>query len=159
MSIEMQGNNIDSPDRLFYSVEGALNNMSLQKSDLRELIPELFYLPEMFMNINNINFGKTGAIKIDDCIVPNDNKEKTIEKFCIFINEMIYYLEKDEDKSSWLTKTEDISDWIQIIFGENQKYDTVYKGQYFRSDSYIDKLSEEFSKRIIDQIIIDSYEF
>ena len=155
LSIEYQGANFDNPNRLFFSVESTFNNISNQVSDFRELIPEFFYLPEMFMNINNINFGKKDdGMKVDDCIVPNDNKEETIEKFCIFINEMRDYLEKAE-------KDKDISKWIQIIFGIKQKYENYKKnmGQYFRSECYIDNLSLDFSERIIDQTIIAKYDF
>ena len=28
-------------------------------SDVKELVPEFFYLPEMFKNVNNIDFGST----------------------------------------------------------------------------------------------------
>jgi hypothetical protein len=59
ISIELQGNKIDDPNRLFLSVVKSFNNSITQKTDVRELIPEFFYLPEMFLNINDINLGKT----------------------------------------------------------------------------------------------------
>ena len=155
MSIEMQGENFDTPNRLFYSVPKTFSNMTSQKSDLRELIPEFFYLPEMFININNINFGTLSeGKKVDDCLIPNDNKGETFEKFCIFIDEMRNDLENDK-------KDKDLSGWFKIIFGLNQRYENPDKkeGQYFQSTCYIDNLSEEFSKRIIDPIIIGMYEF
>jgi hypothetical protein len=150
----MQGDNFDAPNRLFYSLEVTFNNISFQRGDVRELIPEFFYLPEMFLNINNIDYGITSPdkIKIDDCIMPNDNKGETIEKFCIFINEMIRDLEKANDN--------DISSWLKIIFGNNQKsikYNNK-KRLYFKSQCYIDKDSNDFSTRIKDNFTLDAYD-
>ena len=50
--IELQGDGFDNPNRLFFAIENTFYNISSQQSDLRELIPEFFYLPEMFININ-----------------------------------------------------------------------------------------------------------
>ena len=69
-SIELQGDSFDDPNRLFFSIESTFQNMVSQKSDLRELIPEFFYFPEMFMNINSFNFGiKTNNQIVDDVLV------------------------------------------------------------------------------------------
>ena len=55
--IELQGTKFDCPDRLFFSVEKTLMNIfSSDNTDIKELIPEFFYLPEMFMNIKHNNF-------------------------------------------------------------------------------------------------------
>ena len=56
IAIELQGDGFDDPNRLFYSIERSFYNISSQKSDIRELIPEFFYFPEMFMNLNYLNF-------------------------------------------------------------------------------------------------------
>ena len=72
LAIELQGDGFDNPNRLFNSIEEVFYNISSQKSDLRELIPEFFYLPEMFMNINNINFKKrTDNTLVDDVKIPS----------------------------------------------------------------------------------------
>ena len=57
-ALEIQGKGFDSPDRLFINLEKTFLSCFSEKSDLRELIPQFFYLPEMFININNLNFGK-----------------------------------------------------------------------------------------------------
>ena len=147
MSIELQGENFDQPDRLFFSVEETLIQIfSSNNNDIRELIPEFFYLPEMFMNINNIDFGKTSnEIHIDDCIMPYYGNSETIEKYCLFIYEMIKNL--DEAKNRRL--------WIQNIFGINQRYENYKdkKGQYFYSRCFIDNISEDFSKNLNESTI------
>jgi hypothetical protein len=54
----LQGGNFDHPDRLFYSIEKAWQSASRDNmTDVRELIPEFFYLPEFLTNSNGYNFG------------------------------------------------------------------------------------------------------
>ena len=67
--LEMQlqgGKEFDTYNRLFNSIEKTLINCLQQKSDVRELIPEFFYLPEMLININNIKFDSKDENKNDD---------------------------------------------------------------------------------------------
>jgi hypothetical protein len=56
IGIEFQGEGFDDPNRLFYSIPKTMRNTLSQKSDYREMIPELFYMPEIFENINNLYF-------------------------------------------------------------------------------------------------------
>ena len=58
MRIELQGKNFDDPNRLFNSMKDSFMCASTQRADLRELIPELFYFPEMLYNLNNFNLGE-----------------------------------------------------------------------------------------------------
>jgi beige protein homolog 1 len=54
----LQGGSFDHPDRLFYSIEKAWQSASRDNmTDVRELIPEFFYLPEFLTNSNGYNFG------------------------------------------------------------------------------------------------------
>ena len=79
LSIELQGDSFDDPNRLFFSIEKAFQNMMTQKSDLRELIPEFFYFPEMFMNINSFNFGKNSNNQIVDDVLVRMEKNNQLE--------------------------------------------------------------------------------
>ena len=54
---EIQGNSFDSPDRLFINISKTFQSCIGEKCDIRELIPQFFYLPQMFKNINHLNFG------------------------------------------------------------------------------------------------------
>lgn len=67
----MQGNKFDIADRLFYSLEDSFRCATEDNSDIRELIPELFYLPELFLNLNRENFGirQTGE-RVDNVEIP-----------------------------------------------------------------------------------------
>ena len=56
--IEIQASGFDCPDRLFLNFERTFSSASSEKCDLRELIPEIFTVPELFLNLNRFNFGK-----------------------------------------------------------------------------------------------------
>ena len=53
----IQGNCFDAPDRLFINISKTFQSCISEKSDVRELIPQFFYLPQMFKNINHLNLG------------------------------------------------------------------------------------------------------
>ena len=123
ISIELQGNGFDNPNRLFFSIQDTFFNISSQKSDLRELIPEFFYLPEMLMNINCLNFGnKMNGEFINDVDIPYDIEEKTInevENENKYINNFIFIKSM---KNRLENMNNDIDYWVRLIFGDNQRY-------------------------------------
>ena len=109
ISIELQGHGFDKPDRLFLSVANSFNNSTTQKTDVRELIPEFFYLPEMFLNINNLNMGiLENGKKVDNVNIPCDNNPYD------FIMVMKSVLENNKLSNS-------IQNWIDLIFGSKVK--------------------------------------
>ena len=111
IAIELQGSKFDHPERLFLSVEESFFNSLTQKTDVRELIPEFFYLPEIFLNINNLNMGTLEdekKTKVNDISVPCDNNPYE------FILTMKTILESDEVSNS-------IQNWIDLIFGSKAK--------------------------------------
>ena len=74
ISIELQGRDFDKPERMFLSVVNSFYNSTSQKTDVRELIPEFFYLPEMFININNLNLGALeNGQEVNDVSTPCNN--------------------------------------------------------------------------------------
>lgn len=52
-----QGDKFDHADRLFQSIEGTFNNCLTNTSDVKELIPEFFYMPEFLSNMNSYHLG------------------------------------------------------------------------------------------------------
>ena len=105
ISIELQGHGFDNPDRLFLSVINSFYNSTTQKTDVRELIPEFFYLPEIFLNINNLNMGKMeNGEEVNDIKTPCHNNPYE------FIMVMKTVLESE--KISY-----NINNWIDLIFG------------------------------------------
>ena len=178
LAIEFQGNGFDDPNRLFYSIESVFYSISTNKSDLRELIPEFFYLPEMFMNINSINFHKRSNNElVNDVLMPknikekllndNDNlkiEEKDSNDFKVitkeFNNENNYkeYFVFVEDMKNRLEKlNKDLGLWINIIFGLGQE-NSPKKHQYFRRESYINN-NGQFKDYLKDNLIMSSVEF
>ena len=158
LCIELIGNGFDNPNRLFCSIEETFYNISFQKSDLRELIPEFFYLPEMFMNINLIDFGKQlNDQSVDNVIMPelgeNIKENDDIVKCFFFIDSIKTQLE--------LVNNQKLNSWIDIIFGEHQRYKAKSKDspQYFRNQSYIDIDKKNYKLYSKDDIVMNSVEF
>ena len=54
---QLQGGKFDHADRLFNDVPTCWKGVTSVVSDVKELIPEIYYLPEMFVNVNNVDFG------------------------------------------------------------------------------------------------------
>lgn len=56
----LQGGMFDVPERMFHSIQKEWESASKDNmSDVRELIPEFFYLPDFLVNSNNFDFGET----------------------------------------------------------------------------------------------------
>ena len=123
-AIELQGNGFDSPSRQFISIEQSYTNCMTEATDVRELIPEFYYLPEMFININNINFGDVPDIH--GIALPKWSHNNPY-KFTIK-NRLA--LESDYVSSK-------INNWIDLIYGYKQKgkeainaMNTFFKSSY-----------------------------
>lgn len=56
--VSLQGG-FDLPERMFYSIKKEWESASRDNmGDVRELIPEFFYLPDFLLNSNHIQLGK-----------------------------------------------------------------------------------------------------
>ena len=176
LSIELQGSGFDSPNRLFFGIEHSFFNISCTKSDLRELIPEFYYFPEMFLNINKINFKKrANGIPIDNVIMPHDicqlgkdkdkNNRNSINLEDSYENSDYFKSFKFVEKLRNILESKkiDIISWINIIFGAGQKYQNAKKKDLlFREQSYIDftkSKSKDFINYRNDKSIMTSAEF
>ncbi|XP_007902212.1 lipopolysaccharide-responsive and beige-like anchor protein isoform X1 [Callorhinchus milii] len=108
--LNLQGGKFDHADRTFSSVSRAWRNCQRDTSDVKELIPEFYYLPEMFVNSNNYNLGV-----MDDGTVVSDVElppwAKAPEEF-IRINRLAL---ESEFVSCQLHQ------WIDLIFGYKQQ--------------------------------------
>ena len=165
ISIEMQGDGFDNPNRLFFSIQDTFNNISKQKSDLRELIPEFFYLPEMLMNINCLNFGKGVDGKyINDVIIPDEEDENTINNSKISNQDINNFIFVASMKNKLENISNDLDIWVRLIFGKNQKFVSKKKDGklnpiYFRKESYIDIDEEKNQNYLNDNLAMSSFEF
>lgn len=87
MFLALQGGKFDYPNRLFSSISLSWKNCQRDTSDVKELIPEFYFLPEMFVNSNKYRLGVTEDGKpISDVELPP--WAKTPEEF-VRINRMV----------------------------------------------------------------------
>uniref|UniRef100_A0A8C3SHA2 LPS responsive beige-like anchor protein n=1 Tax=Chelydra serpentina TaxID=8475 RepID=A0A8C3SHA2_CHESE len=108
--LHVQGGKFDHADRTFSSISRAWRNSQRDTSDIKELIPEFYYLPEMFVNLNNYNLGvmDEGTVVSDVELPP---WAKTPEEF-VRINRLAL---ESEFVSCQLHQ------WIDLIFGYKQQ--------------------------------------
>ena len=53
------GSRFDCADRQFHSIPATWQALMDNPNDVKELIPEFFYLPEFMLNSNNFDLGTT----------------------------------------------------------------------------------------------------
>eukprot|EP00080_Pristionchus_pacificus_P010923 PDM70943.1 wdfy-3 [Pristionchus pacificus] len=96
---------------MFHSIEDAWMSASKRNmADVKELIPEFFFLPEMFMNKNRFDLGrKQNGISLDDIVLPAWAKDDPRE----FVRIHRMALESDYVSSH-------LHEWIDLIFGYKQ---------------------------------------
>jgi WD40 repeat protein len=70
--IEFQGGRFDVPDRAFHSMKQTwFLSSTMSSSDVKELIPEFFYLPEFLENRNNYDMGcKQDGERVNHVLLP-----------------------------------------------------------------------------------------
>ncbi len=161
----IQGTSFDAPDRLFINIEKSYKNCVTLNNDLREIIPQFFYFPEMFLNLNKLNLGKLQKNK-------NENSTYNIlkELYNIKDNENVYV--NNVLLPKWCNNNpyqfisiyrellellkEDINEWINLIFGIYSRGEKAKeKCNLFISYSYNDIMDKKL-KLIKDQKEKDS---
>ncbi|XP_062513649.1 neurobeachin-like isoform X2 [Corticium candelabrum] len=110
--LQFQSGKFDQPGRTFASVPRALDNCMQDTSDVKELIPELFYLPEMFLNKNQFVFGvDEDGHNVNDVELPPwaSNAEEFI------------HIHRQALESDYVSAH--LHEWIDLIFGYKQRGD------------------------------------
>lgn len=110
--LKLQGGHFDLADRMFHSIkEGWLSASRNNMADVKELIPEFFYLPDFLVNLNNFDFGvKQSGVPLADVILPPWAKGDPRE----FIRVHREALESDYVSAH-------LHEWIDLIFGYKQQ--------------------------------------
>ncbi|CAI5943423.1 unnamed protein product [Closterium sp. NIES-65] len=110
LALALQGGQFDHPDRLFLDVAATWRGVTSDMSDVKELIPEWFCLPEMFTNINGLHLGSTqkGEV-IGDVKLP-----PWASSAADFVRKQRAALESEYVSSN-------LHNWIDLIFGYKQK--------------------------------------
>ncbi|KAJ6801021.1 BEACH domain-containing protein C2-like [Iris pallida] len=110
LSINLQGGKFDHADRMFSDIPGTWNGILEDMSDVKELVPEMFYLPEILTNGNSIDFGTTQlGEKLDSVKLP-----PWAENPVDFIHKHRMALESEHVSSH-------LHEWIDLIFGYKQR--------------------------------------
>ena len=133
--IELQGNGFDNPRRLFCSIMKTFRNASTQSTDVRELIPEFFYLPEMHLNLNKLKLGDDQT-EINDVTTPCGNNPY---EFTMIMKNIL------ESKSV----SNDLNGWIDLIFGikakdkEAELAKNVFTEQAYQEDINLEEIEDK----------------
>ncbi|XP_045600783.1 WD repeat and FYVE domain-containing protein 3 isoform X4 [Procambarus clarkii] len=109
--LRLQGGHFDLADRMFHSMKEAWHSASRNNmADVKELIPEFFYLPEFLLNSNRFDLGcKQSGKQLDDVVLPPWAKGDSRE----FIRLHRAALECDYVSAH-------LHEWIDLIFGYKQ---------------------------------------
>lgn len=113
----LQGGSFDHADRMFYSIEKAWASASKDNmTDVRELIPEFFYLPDFLSNLNGYDFGLrqgTGG-RIDHVALPPWAK-----------GDPKIFVAKNREALESNYVSQNLHLWIDLIFGHKQRGETA----------------------------------
>ena len=113
------------------------------------------------MNLNSINYQKrANGELVDDVIIPEYISERNnLEKLKNKTNYEKIFIYVDDMKTRLEYLEQDMSSWINLIFGLKQRYDNIEKKQYFRKESYINIEGVDYTKYYKDDIIMNSCDF
>mmetsp|Transcript_15598 Transcript_15598/g.23502 ORF Transcript_15598/g.23502 Transcript_15598/m.23502 type:complete len:2359 (+) Transcript_15598:1-7077(+) len=111
LHVQLQEGKFDKTDRLFDSISAAWTGCTNNPTDVKELVPEFFFLPEIFENVNKLDLGrKTSSRKtVSDIVLPpwaSDPFE--------FVR-----LNRKALESEYVSKN--LHHWIDLVFGYKQR--------------------------------------
>ncbi|KAL0714917.1 hypothetical protein Bca4012_021896 [Brassica carinata] len=137
LSVQLQG-----ADRMFSDISATWKGVLQDMSNVKELVPELFYLPEVLTNENLVNFGTTqlgdklGSVKLPPWAkTPID-----------FVHKQRMALESEHVSAH-------LHEWIDLIFGYKQRgKEAIQANNVFFYTTYegtinIDKITDPVQQR------------
>ncbi|OBA21617.1 beach-domain-containing protein [Metschnikowia bicuspidata var. bicuspidata NRRL YB-4993] len=142
----LQGGKFDHADRLFNSVGKAWTSASKENTtDVRELTPEFFYLPEFLENRNHFEFGELHDGNIsNDVVLPKWAK-----------GDPKIFIAKNREALESAHVSANLHHWIDLIFGFKQSGEEAIKAlNVFHHLSYdgainLDTIKDETEKRAV----------
>jgi hypothetical protein len=109
--MSLQSGKFDVADRVFGHYEDSWVNATTSPNDVRELIPDFYVLPEMFININNYDFGLTQTKeRIDNVALPKWAKGNPY----LFVSVLRKTVEAE-----YVSKN--LSNWVDLVYGYKQR--------------------------------------
>ncbi|KAM0788066.1 hypothetical protein ACM66B_001237 [Microbotryomycetes sp. NB124-2] len=107
--LDLQGGTFDHADRMFWSIPKAWESCSkTNRSDVRELVPEFFYLPEFLTNMDKLDLGvrQEDGSTIDNVVLPKWAKGDP---------RLFVELHREALESDYVSTH--LHQWIDLIFG------------------------------------------
>ncbi|TKA25362.1 hypothetical protein B0A50_06266 [Salinomyces thailandicus] len=136
----LQGGSFDHADRLFDSIGKAWLSASRETmSDVRELTPEFFYLPEFLTNLNGYDFGvkQSGGGAVNDVQLPPWAK-----------GDPQIFIAKHREALECPYVSERLHLWIDLVFGWKQRGEAaveatnVFQHLSYRGAKDLDTISD-----------------
>lgn len=146
----LQGGKFGLADRLFNSIGRAWSSAAIENTtDVRELIPEFFFLPEFLINLNSFDLGKDQqGNHVNDVILPPWAK-----------GDPKVFIAKNREALESPYVSQRLHHWIDLIFGVKQRgLQSVSAVNVFNNLSYpgavnLDSINDENERRAITGII------
>uniref|UniRef100_A0AC35U5N7 DUF4704 domain-containing protein n=1 Tax=Rhabditophanes sp. KR3021 TaxID=114890 RepID=A0AC35U5N7_9BILA len=141
--LKLQGGHFDLADRMFHSISDSwLSASQNNMADVRELIPEFYYLPELFKNDDKFDFGvKQNGIQLDNVVLPPWAKNDATE----FVR-----IHREALESDYIS--EHLHEWIDLIFGYKQtaeeavKANNVFHHLFYEGSVDFDNIDDPLTK-------------
>ncbi|XP_071685759.1 BEACH domain-containing protein C2-like isoform X2 [Rutidosis leptorrhynchoides] len=110
LSIRLQGGKFEHADRMFSDIGATWDRVLENTSDVKELVPEMFYLPEILTNENSVDFGTTPhGDKLDSVRLPP------------WANNPVDFMHKHQMALESEHVSAHLHEWIDLIFGYKQQ--------------------------------------
>ncbi|KAJ0819058.1 putative transcription factor WD40-like family [Helianthus annuus] len=138
LSVRLQGGKFD---RMFSDIGATWNGVLEDTNDVKELVPEMFYLPEILTNENSIDFGD----KLGDSVRLPPWAENPVD----FMHKHQMALESEYVSAH-------LHEWIDLIFGYKQQgKDAISANNVFFYVTYegavdIDKIQDPVQRRAVE---------
>lgn len=144
----------DNPDRIFSNVSDLwLSVKETNLSECRELIPELFYAPNMFLNESHHDFGiKSTGEAVHDLVCSSMNTADcaTFKDILDTYLHVVLYTLMNREKLDKYTILPNLYQWCRLLFGDKQNSLSHFNVYYWLT--YPDSISldciSNFSTRV-----------
>ncbi|XP_065193649.1 neurobeachin-like protein 1 [Sycon ciliatum] len=148
LHIQLQSGKFDVSDRQFFSIPSSWDTLMKNPNDVKELIPEFYYLPEFLNNVNSFDLGhlQTGNA------VNNVELPPWAESAEDFIRKHREALESDY-------VSDHLHEWIDLIFGYKQRGEAAVDAlNIFFYCTYegavdLDAITDEHERRVTESMI------
>ncbi|KAH0786979.1 Beige/BEACH domain containing protein [Histomonas meleagridis] len=129
--IKIQSGRFDHAARLFRSFKDSFDFVTSNINDYRELIPEFYFEPEVLININSFDLGRTEEGNVENVLLPPWAGDPSVAP------ENFIYIHRKALESDYVSQN--INNWIDLLWGykqkppESVKADNVYKSEMYET--------------------------